>query len=150
MSCCILARPGPLQTGRMILTIATSSPPETPSSMPCNNLLNIFLHQLLLSFLPPIIIVVFLLPIGSMAKRGCIWIAFELDDQFLRTSTHTSDRISPHARPAPLRPLHFIDFFRLPHPLVHMSEALQSLQELSSVPWCEVRRLRFMDYCGHS
>ena len=131
----------PCKTDRMVLTIATSSSPETSCSVRCNNLLGVVLHQLLLGFLPPVIFVVFLLPICPIITHGWIWIIFKLDDQFLRTSTHTSDGIPPDTRPAPLRPVDLIDFFWLPHPFVHMSEALQSLQELGSVPRCEVGRL---------
>lgn len=131
--------------GRIRHTIAAFSPPQASTLVRSHDHLRILLHQLLLGFFPPLILILLFIrrPLFRVSRLLSILPVFSaiLQDNhnLLPTASNAPDPLLPHTRPTPLRPLHLIDPLRLPCPLIHVSICLQPLKELSAVPRRKVR-----------
>ena len=113
--------------------------------MRSNNHLRVFLHQLLLSFFPPFILVLLFVerPLISIFRlfslQSFLSTTFQGYHKLSPTTPNTANPVLAYTRPTPLRPLHFIYPFRLPHPFIHMSVRLQPLKKPSAIPRRKIR-----------
>lgn len=134
-------------------TITAFSPPQASTLVRSHNHLRILLHQLLLGFFPPLILILLFIrrPLFHVLRLFGILPLFSAILQeyhnLLPATADTPNPLLPHTRPTPLRPLHLTDPLRLPCPLIHVSVCLQPLKELSAIPRRKVRGFSLFVHC---
>ena len=123
--------------------------------MRSNNHLRVFLHQLLLRFFPPLILILLFIqrPLSSVLRlfsiQSFLSTTFQGYHKLFPTTPNTANPVLAYTRPTPLCPLHFIYPLRLPHPFIHMSIRLQALEKSSAIPRRKIRCSTLVVHCRY-